>query len=99
MLKGQHRGRPHLVAVVPFENHRKLALLDQFYAVVGTFKYQEIVQLSRGMGLTTRTIESWKYKETFPRWDIAIAVIAWYEQGKPAKWCLPYRYGHNPMKM
>jgi len=96
MPKFEHRGRPHLVAIVPFNPEEKMALLDRFYSVCRTFKYQEIVQLSRGMGLTTRTIESWKYGQTFPRYDIALAVIAWDQQGRPAERRLPYRHGIRP---
>jgi len=93
MLKGERRGRPHLVAIVPFQNQQKVALLDKFYAIVSTFRYQEVMAVSRGMGVHPRTVDRWKYRESFPRWDVALDVIAWYEQGKPVKRCLPYRHG------
>jgi len=96
MAQFKRRGRPYLVAIIPFNNEHKMALLDRFYGIVGTFKYQEIMQISRGMGVCPRTVDRWKYRETFPRWDTALAVIAWDEQGRPTKRELPYRYGIRP---
>jgi len=85
----QHRGRPHLVATIPFNNQRKVALLDEFYAIVATFRYPEVMAVSRGIGVHPRTVDRWKYRESFPRWDIAMDVIEWYKQGKPVKRQLP----------
>lgn len=99
MLKTERRGRPYLVATIPFQNQQKVALLDKFYTLLSSAKYQEIMQLSRGMGVTPRTVERWKYRESFPRWDVALDVIAWYEQGKPVTRCLPYRHGRGSQLM
>ena len=76
-------GRPGLVAVVPFRNSRKMALLNEFYETCAAFRYPDIVALSRAFRMQPRTIENWKYKVTFPRWDIAVDVIEWVRAGKP----------------
>ena len=79
------RGRPCAVAQIPFSNDRKLQLLQEFYAVCATFRYRETVALSRALGITPRTVQKWKYQESFPRWDIAVDVIEWVNLGKPIK--------------
>jgi hypothetical protein len=76
-------GRTYFVAKINFENDRKLELLDEFYRVCSTFHYREVMALSRALGISDRTIRAWKYKETFPRWDIAVEVIDWVKRGKP----------------
>ena len=78
-------GRPCPVAEIPFCNERKTKLLEEFYAVCSTFRYRETVALSRALGVQTRTIENWKYQQSFPRWDIAVDVIEWVKMGKPCK--------------
>jgi len=77
------RGRPYFVADIPFENDTKMQLLDEFYRVCSKFDYRDMVALSRTLSVSDRTIRRWKYKETFPRWDIAVDVIDWYKRGKP----------------
>jgi len=79
------RGRPCAVAEIPFCNERKVQLLQEFYAVCSTFRYRETVALSRALGIAPRTVERWKYQESFPRWDIAVDVIEWVKSGKPYK--------------
>ena len=79
------RGRPCAVAEIPFSNHRKVELLQEFYGVCATFRYREMMALSRALGINDRTIRRWKYQESFPRWDIAVDVIEWVKQGKPVK--------------
>jgi hypothetical protein len=79
------RGRPCAVAEIPFSNDRKVELLQEFYAVCSTFRYRETVALSRALGVHTKTIQNWKYKQSFPRWDIAVDVIEWVKAGKPCK--------------
>ena len=79
------RGRPFFVATIPFQNQRTLELLDEFYAIVSTFRYREVMAVSRALNVSSRTIERWKYRETFPRWDTAIAVIEWHKQGRPVQ--------------
>jgi len=78
-------GRPYYEAAIPFQNARKVALLEEFYGVCRTFHVQEIIQVSRGLGINERTVRRWKYAESFPRWDIAIDVIEWTRQGKPLR--------------
>jgi hypothetical protein len=77
------RGRPYYVALINMDNDRKLELMGEFDRVCSQFHYQEVMQLSRALGLNPNTIYCWKYKVTFPHWDIALAVIDWVKQGKP----------------
>ena len=79
------RGRPYFVATMPFQNHRKTELLDEFYTILATFRYREVMAVSRALGVSPRTIERWKYRETFPRWDTALTVIEWHKQGRPVQ--------------
>jgi hypothetical protein len=79
----EKRGRPYYVARVPFSNDRKLAFMDEFYNITRTFHYREIMALSRALNVTPVTVQNWKYKTTFPKWDIAYDVIDWYRNGKP----------------
>lgn len=76
-------GRPCVVAVIPFNNERKVGLLREFYGVCATFHYPEIMAVSRALRVDHTTVENWKYKRTFPRWDIAVDVIEWVRNGKP----------------
>ena len=78
-------GRPYAVAEIPFQNDRKVGLLEEFYGVCSTFHYLEIMAVSRALGVQPFTVERWKYKMTFPRWDIAIDVIEWVNRGKPIR--------------
>ena len=79
------RGRPCSVAEIPFSNERKVKLLQEFYGACATFRYPEIMAVSRALGVHRATVERWKYQLTFPRWDIAVDVIEWVRQGKPTK--------------
>lgn len=76
-------GRPYPVALIPFQNSRKVALLAEFYDTCATFHYPEMMALSRALRISDRTIRRWKYQESFPRWDIAVDVIEWVRRGKP----------------
>jgi len=76
-------GRPCVVAVIPFRNARKMALLNEFYDTCAAFRYPEIMALSRALRIQPSTVENWKYKITFPRWDIAVDVIECVRDGKP----------------
>ena len=78
-------GRPYAVAEIPFQNERKVGLLDEFYDACSSFHYREIMAVSRALRVQPCTVERWKYKETFPRWDIAVDVIEWVNQGKPIR--------------
>ena len=86
-------GRPYSVAEIPFRNARKVALLDEFYRICATFHYPEQMALSRALGVNDRTVRRWRYRESFPRWDIAIDVIEWVNQGKPVKKVSPSQSG------
>ena len=77
------RGRPYYVANIPFRNDRKLAFMDRFYKITATFHYREIKALAHAFNVSPVTIQNWKYKTTFPRWEIAYDVIDWYRRGKP----------------
>lgn len=78
-------GRPYAVAEIPFQNERKVGLLEEFYGVCAGFHYREITAVSRALGVETRTVENWKYGLTFPRWETAIDVIEWVKRGKPIR--------------
>ena len=80
---GSKRGRPYYVANIPFRNDRKLTFMNRFYKITATFHYPEIVALARAFNISTVTVQSWKYKTTFPRWETAYDVIDWYRRGKP----------------
>ena len=78
-------GRPYVVAVMPFQNDRKVELVNEFWGVCGSFHYREIMAVSRALGVQPHTVERWKYKMTFPRWDVAVDVIEWVNRGKPIR--------------
>ena len=82
-------GRPYVVAVIPFSNERKVRLLEEFYGACESFHYRETMAVSRALGVEPRTVERWKYKETFPRRDIAEDLIEWVKQGKPIRMVSP----------
>jgi hypothetical protein len=77
------RGRPCYVARINLDTDTKLALIDSFYGACAGFHYQDVVQLSRALGIYPGTINKWKYKMQFPHWSTALAVIEWVKQGKP----------------
>lgn len=82
-------GRPYPVALIPFNNERKVGLLDEFWTTCAAFHYRETMAISRALGVEPRTVERWKYRESFPRWDIAVDVIEWVNQGKPVRMVSP----------
>lgn len=77
------RGRPYYAADIPFKNERRVAFLHEFYKVTATLNYREIMALSRTLRVHPSTVQNWKYRVTFPKWDIAVDVIAWVKRGKP----------------
>lgn len=84
-------GRPCLVAVIKFETDSELELRDKFHKICGTFHYQEIMALSRALGVVPATVECWKYKVQFPSWYVALQVIDWDERGRPMKKVPPWQ--------
>ena len=84
-------GRPCLVAEIDFQTDSEIELRDKFYKVCSSFHYQEIMALSRALGMSPSTVENWKYKITFPSWYIALQVIDWDERGKPMKKVPPWQ--------
>jgi len=84
-------GRPRVVAVIDFSKDSELAFWDEFYGACADFRYAEIMGLSRAFGVSLRTVEKWKYRESFPRKGIAQQIIDWVNQGKPMKKVLPYQ--------
>ena len=83
-------GRPYIVADIDFSKDTELAFLDRFFRACADFRYVEIMGLSRAYGVSTRTVENWKYGITSPkRKGIAQQIIDWVEQGKPIKRVLP----------
>jgi hypothetical protein len=61
-ILGARTGRPCFVADIPFDNDRKLELLDEFYKVCNTFHYRDMMAVSRAFNISDRTIRRWKYK-------------------------------------
>lgn len=82
-LAPETRGRPYYTADIPFTNDAKVQLLEQFYAAVSAFKYREVMAVARQLRVHERTVLRWKYRESFPRYDTAMAIIDWVRQGKP----------------
>lgn len=78
------RGRPRFVAELTSED-LALPFYDSFYQACGTFKYRDIVALSRALDVNPRTIESWKYREKRPDFTKMLFVIEWIKQGKPMR--------------
>lgn len=83
-------GRPCLVADIDFSNDEELGFWDEFYKACSDFHYAEIMALSRAFGLSTITIERWKYRLSFPRKGTAQQVIDWVKAGKPMKQVRPF---------
>lgn len=82
-LARETRGRPYYTADIPFTNDIKVQLLERFYAAVSAFKYREVMAVARQLGVHERTVLRWKYRESFPRYDVAIGIIEWVRLGKP----------------
>ena len=76
-------GRPYPVATIPLSNDRKVGLLEEFWGACADFRYREEMAVSRALGISDRAVRKWKYRESFPRWDIAIDIIEWVKLGKP----------------
>ena len=86
-------GRPYLVADIDFSKDTELAFMDKFFNACADFHYAEIMGLSRAYGVSTSTVERWKYGMSIPkRKGIAEQIIAWVEQGKPMKRALPGKH-------
>lgn len=90
-----NRGRPRFVAVIDFSNDVELAFWDMFYSACSAFRYRDIVALSRAFGVSTTTVENWKYRITFPRKGIAQQIIDWVNNGKPMKTVLPSKTSND----
>ena len=76
-------GRPYQMADIPFRMTEHVRLQDAFYNACAPFHYKEIVAISRALRVSERTVWRWKYQETFPRYDMVMAVIDWVARGKP----------------
>ena len=83
-------GRPCLVADINHSNDKELEFWDRFYKACSNFRYAEIMALSRALGVSSRTVENWKYKLTFPRKGMAQQVIDWVDNNKPMKQVRPF---------
>lgn len=83
MILVNKRGRPRFVATLPFMADSELKFRDKFYGICATFKYREVMALSRALGICPRTIETWKYKERMPNFYTAMQVIEWNDRGRP----------------
>jgi len=68
---------------MPFNLAQTQEFMQKFYAICATFRYPEVMAVSRALNITPQTVQNWKYKVTFPRWQTAMDVIAWHEQGRP----------------
>ena len=78
-------GRPYFEAAIPFQSDRANQCLDEFYNICASFHVQDVIQVSRGLGVTERTVRNWKYGVTFPKLDIALDVIEWDKLGRPLR--------------
>jgi len=83
-------GRPCFIADIDPSNDEQLALRDVFHNACKGFCYRDIAGLARMYGVTTRTVDNWKYGLTYPRKDIAQQIINWVEAGKPMKQKRPF---------
>jgi len=84
-------GRPAFFAELNFANDGELELRDRFYNICSSFRYREIMALSRALGVAPFTVERWKYKMTFPSWYVALQVIDWVKRGKPMRKVPPWQ--------
>lgn len=83
-------GRPCFVADINFIRDGKLAFWDEFMEACSGFRYRHIVALSRAYGISTNTVERWKYGLNIPKKDRAEEVIDWVKAGKPMKQVRPF---------
>ena len=83
-------GRPCFVAEIDLSDDREMALRDAFYKACETFRYRDIMALSRALHVAPITVQTWKYGLRFPRRDIAHEVIDWVNAGKPMKQVRPF---------
>ena len=83
VLDGRARGRPYFVADIPYNHDSQVQFMNEFYKVTAKFHYREVVAVARAFNMHPVSVLRWKYKETFPRWAIAIDVIEWAKRGKP----------------
>ena len=83
MALGSRAGRPCFVADFEPSEDRRVAFWEAFYAACSQFRYRELVAVSRACSITLRSVERWKYGESFPDRDRAQEVLDWVEAGKP----------------
>lgn len=83
-------GRPCLVADINAGEDPDIALWDEFYEVCRHLCYGEIMALSRFFQVAPRTIERWKYGNTYPGDGKAKQTINWAKAGKPMKERRPF---------
>lgn len=72
------------------------ALWADFRKACRTFRYRDIMALSRSLGVHRRTIERWRYCEAMPEIPVALTVLGWVEQGKPMRKPIPIKRGRPP---
>ena len=85
------RGRPYYVAEINFANDAELEFREKFYGICANFHYQDIMALSRALGISTNAVERWKYKLNFPSWYVAMQVIDWDKHGRPVRKVSPWQ--------
>lgn len=90
------RGRPRYVAEIDFPNDALKRLYDDFYQSCSTLCYRDIMALSRALKVSTRAVESWKYKEKMPPYQRIIQVIEWVKRGKPM---IQEKQGHKSVML
>jgi hypothetical protein len=84
-------GRPRYVAVIDESKDLAQPYYDTFYEICNTFKYRDIMALSRALGIHASTVEKWKYRKSMPAFATYLYVIEWVRLGKPMKTELPGR--------
>ena len=82
-LRGSRRGRPPYVAQLDLVHDPALEFYTSFYTVCESFRYRDIMALSRALGISASAIEKWKYGQRMPRIGTALTVLDWVSQGKP----------------
>ena len=89
-LRFSKAGRPYAVADMDFSMSNELTFWDKFYKVCSGFHYIDIMAVSRACGVSTITVERWKYGLSFPRREVtARQIIDWDNRGKPINWVSP----------
>jgi uncharacterized protein YjcR len=84
-------GAPYFVADFEFAPDALLKLRSDFNQACSSFRYRDIMALSRKLGVHPSTVAKWKYNMQYPNYDVIMQVLAWVNRGKPMKRVLPWQ--------